>query len=126
MSIKKFGQGGEYLHFSVKKKFYSLVFFDNKNVFDFAGFLHRNFIKSKSNLSYIIRTIFLLSITTLLFLFVITITLCKKNSLLFLSFVILQSLYAIIRFACARYLQTQAWGNRLSRPVIAWNYLFIQ
>jgi hypothetical protein len=83
MSIKKFGQGGEYLHFSVKKKFYSLVFFDNKNVFDFAGFLHRNFIKSKSNLSYIIRTIFLLSITTLLFLFVITITLCKKNSLLF-------------------------------------------
>jgi hypothetical protein len=54
MSIKKFGQGGEYLHFSVKKKFYSLVFFDNKNVFDFASFLHRNFIKSKSNLSYII------------------------------------------------------------------------
>jgi len=119
MSIKKFGQGGEYLHFSVKKKFYSLVFFDNKNVFDFAGFLHRNFIKSKSNLSYIIRTIFLLSITTLLFLFVITITLCKKNSLLFLSFVILQSLYAIIRFACARYLQTHAWSNRLSRPIIA-------
>jgi hypothetical protein len=27
MSVKKIGQGGEYLYFSVKKKFYSLVFF---------------------------------------------------------------------------------------------------
>jgi hypothetical protein len=26
MSIKKLGQGGEYLYFSVKKKFYALVF----------------------------------------------------------------------------------------------------
>jgi hypothetical protein len=38
MSIKKIGQGGEYLYFSVKKKFYSLVFFVIKIVCGFAGF----------------------------------------------------------------------------------------
>jgi len=38
MSIKKIGHGGEYLHFSVKKKFYSLVFLVIKIVCDFAGF----------------------------------------------------------------------------------------
>lgn len=38
MSIKKLGQGGEYLYFSVKKKFSSPVFFVIKIVCDFAGF----------------------------------------------------------------------------------------
>jgi hypothetical protein len=40
MSIKKLGQGGEYLYFSVKKKFSSLVFFAIKIIPDFAGFYH--------------------------------------------------------------------------------------
>lgn len=54
MSIKKLGQGGEYLYFPVKKKFYSLVFFAIKIVSDFAGFCNENFAESKSKLSYII------------------------------------------------------------------------
>ena len=37
MSIKKLGRGGEYLYFSVKKKFYSLVFLVFKIVCAFAG-----------------------------------------------------------------------------------------
>ena len=56
MSIKKLGQGGEYLYFPVKKKFYSLVFFDLEIVFDFAGFCIQNLIKSKSNLPYILTS----------------------------------------------------------------------
>jgi hypothetical protein len=46
MSIKKIGQGGEYLHFSVKKKFYSLVFLVIKIVSGFAGFCIKNFTES--------------------------------------------------------------------------------
>ena len=71
MSIKKLGQGGEYLYFPVKKKFYSLVFFDIQIVFDFAGICIQNFRKSKSNLSYILRPACVVPITTLLFLSVL-------------------------------------------------------
>ena len=46
MSVKKIGQGGEYLHFSVKKKFYSLVFLVIKIVFGFAGFCIKKILKS--------------------------------------------------------------------------------
>ena len=42
MSIKKLGQGGEYLYFSVKKKFYCLVFLAYKFLFPFAGFYFKN------------------------------------------------------------------------------------
>jgi len=38
MSVKKLGQGGEYLYFPVKKKFYPSVFFVIKIVGDFTGF----------------------------------------------------------------------------------------
>ena len=38
MSVKKFGQGGEYLYFLLKKKFSSLVFLTFKNVIEFTGF----------------------------------------------------------------------------------------
>lgn len=38
MSIKKIGQGGEYLYFSVKKKFYPPVFFVIKQEYDFIDF----------------------------------------------------------------------------------------
>jgi len=46
VSVKKIGQGGEYLHFSVKKKFYSLVFLVIKIVFGFAGFCIKKKLKS--------------------------------------------------------------------------------
>jgi len=57
MSVKKIGQGGEYLYFPVKKKFYSVVFFEIKIVFVFAGFCFQNFTKSKSILSYILSAL---------------------------------------------------------------------
>ena len=38
MSIKKLGQGGEYLYFPVKKKFYPPVFFAIKILPVFTGF----------------------------------------------------------------------------------------
>jgi len=82
MSIKKLGQGGEYLYFPVKKKFYSLVFFDIKIVFDFAGIYIQNFIKSKSNLSYILRPRLRCTNYNITFFICIIITLLKKNFLL--------------------------------------------
>jgi hypothetical protein len=42
MSVKKLGRGGEYLYFSVKKKFYPPVFFVIKILFVFDGFLDKN------------------------------------------------------------------------------------
>jgi len=42
VSIKKLGQGGEYLYFSVKKKFYALVFLVIKIAKNFAGFCVEN------------------------------------------------------------------------------------
>lgn len=77
MSVKKIGQGGEYLYFPVKKKFYSVVFFEIKIVFDFAGFCFQNFIKSKSILSYILRPRLHFIIYNITFFICIIITLSK-------------------------------------------------
>jgi len=82
MSIKKLGQGGEYLYFPVKKKFYSVVFFDLEIVFDFAGFCIQNFIKSKSNLPYILASRLRCTNYNITFFICIIITLSKKNFLL--------------------------------------------
>ncbi len=48
MSIKKFGQGGEYLHFSDKKKFIPAVFFAFETESFFSIFTPKNLEKSKT------------------------------------------------------------------------------
>jgi hypothetical protein len=56
MSIKKLGRGGEYLYFSVKKKFYPLVFLAIKIVCDFTCFYVKNLVNSKQFYSYTISS----------------------------------------------------------------------
>ena len=61
MSIKKVGQGGEYLYFSVKKKFYSLVFLVIKIVLRFCWFLYLKILKNQ--IEFILNYPFLLVFT---------------------------------------------------------------